>query len=120
MKIDNENYKTDFFISGLADINNQKSFVVTSSANKNNKFDRVFLDNKGNTLSYSSGTMKKLESGVNDKTKVESNIKKTTCAITDIAGNPVDVSSFRVDSAYKKGVGIYRTYLDAVNPGIKM
>lgn len=119
MKIDNENYKTDFFISGLADINNQKSFVVTSSANKNNKFDRVFLDNKGNTLSYSSGTMKKLESGVNDKTKVESNIKKTTCAITDIAGNPVDVSSFRVDSAYKKGVGIYRTYLDAVNPGIK-
>lgn len=42
MKIDNENYKTDFFISGLADINNQKSFVVTSSANKNNKFDKYF------------------------------------------------------------------------------
>ena len=70
-KFDKWKLQNRLFISGLADINNQKSFVVTSSANKNNKFDRVFLDNKGNTLSYSSGTMKKLESGVMIKQKLK-------------------------------------------------
>lgn len=111
-------YDTDFFISGLADITKQGSLIVTSSTNKDKKFRRVFLDNNGNNLAYNSSTMKKLKSGINDDTKFESNIKKATCAITDIAGNPVDIGSFRVDSAKTKGVEVKRTYLDAVSPKV--
>lgn len=118
LSINNTDKDTDFYISGLADITKQTGLVVMSSANKNNKFNRVFLDNNGNTLSEYSSTMTKLKEGIDDNTKYEENIKRTTCAITDIAGNPVDISSFRVDSANKKGKQITRTYLDAVNPKV--
>lgn len=104
---------------GLADIDKQSSLIVKSSANKNSKFDRAFLDNNGNTLSNSSSTISKLKSGINDSTKFENEIIKTTSAITDIAGNPLDINCFRDDSAYKNGVSISRVYLDAVSPNIK-
>ena len=119
IKVNNKTEAMDYFVSGLADIDKQSSLIVKSSANKNSKFDRAFLDNNGNTLSNSSSTISKLKSGINDSTKFENEIKKTTSAITDIAGNPLDINSFRDDSAYKNGVSISRVYLDAVSPNIK-
>lgn len=118
ISVNNSDKNTDFYISGLADITKQSSLIVLSSAKKDAKFNRVFLDNKGNTLSASSSTMQKLKTGINNNTEYEEKIKRTTCAITDIAGNPVDISSFRVDSSNKKGVEITRTFLDAVNPKV--
>lgn len=116
VKVNNNNQDMDFFVSGLANIDKQGSLIVKSSAGSSSKFNRVFLDNNGKTLSYSSSTMNKLKSGVNDDNKFENEIKKTTSAITDIAGNSLDISCFRDDEAFKTGVGITRTYLDAVCP----
>ena len=61
----NKTEAMDYFVSGLADIGKQSSLIVKSSANKNSKFDRTFLDNNGNTLSNSSSTISKLKSGIN-------------------------------------------------------
>lgn len=59
IKVNNKTEAMDYFVSGLADIDKQSSLIVKSSANKNSKFDRAFLDNNGNTLSNSSSTISK-------------------------------------------------------------
>lgn len=105
--------KTNFFVERIANIDKQSALI-----SEEKKFNRVFLDNKGNTLfDTSSDTLAALKSAVGEEV-YNTEIKKTTSAITDIAGNPLDINDFRKDAVDKLGPLINRTYLDAVNPKI--
>lgn len=103
----------DFTVSGLADISAQGSLIVESGKSG---FNRAFVDGGGSTLSDGSATMKKLKSAVGN-TEYQK-LKKTTSAITDLSGNPLDIGSFRVNGK-TQGTKVTASVLDAVNPTIK-
>lgn len=106
--------KVDYFVERIADIDKQGALI----SKKEKKFNRVFLDNNGNTLfDTSSTTLAALKSAVGDNV-YNNELKKTTSAITDLAGNPLDINDFRDVNNGKLGPKITRTYLDAVNPVI--
>lgn len=100
----------DFTVSGLADISAQGSLIVESGKSG---FNRAFVDGGGSTLSDGSATMKKLKSAVGN-TEYQK-LKKTTSAITDLSGNPLDIGSFRVNGK-TQGTKVTASVLDAVNP----
>ena len=105
--------KVDYFVERIADINKQGALI-----SKKKVFNRVFVDNNGKTLfDTSSTTLAALKSAVGDDV-YNNKIKKTTSAITDIAGNPIDIDGFRDVQNGNAGPKIKRTYLDAVNPTI--
>lgn len=108
------NETTDYFVERIADISKQSALI-----SKEKKFNRVFLDNKGNTLfDTSSDTLAALKSAVGEDV-YKNELRKTTSAITDIAGNPLDINDFRDDTINEKlGPLMNRTYLDAANPVI--
>lgn len=107
------NQKMDYFVERIADISNQGALI-----SKNKVFNRVFVDNNGRTLfDTSSTTLAALKSAVGDEV-YNNEIKKTTSAITDIAGNPLDINSFRDVNNGKLGPKLNRTYLDTANPVI--
>lgn len=102
----------DFYVSGLADIGYQTS-IIDQDSKKN--YDRNFVDNKGNTLADSSGTMIKLKAAAGNDDNYKA-LKKTSSAITDLAGNPLSLDGFRNVKKGKAGCSVTRAYLDTVNP----
>lgn len=107
------NQRMDYFIERIADINKQSTLI-----SKTKDFNRVFLDNKGNTLfDTSSAALANLKSAVGEEV-YNTELKKTTSAITDIAGNPLSIDKFRDDYFRNLGPKINRTYLDTANPKV--
>lgn len=107
------NQRMDYYVERIADIRNQSALI-----SKTKDFNRVFLDNKGNTLfDTSSTTLAALKSAVGEEV-YNTELKKTTSAITDIAGNPLDIDKFRDDTVGRLGPKINKTYLDSANPRV--
>lgn len=107
------NQRMDYYVERIADIRNQDTLI-----SKTKDFDRVFLDNNGKTLfDTSSTTLAALKSAVGEDV-YNKELKKTTSAITDIAGNPLDINKFRDDNFKKLGPMINKTYLDTANPKV--
>lgn len=105
--------KVDYFVERIADIDKQGALI-----SKKKEFNRVFLDNNGKTLfDTSSTTLAALKSAVGEDV-YNDELKKTTSAITDLAGNPLDINDFRDINNKKSGPKMNRTYLDTVNPVI--
>ena len=106
-----DNKTVDFYVSGLADIGYQTS-IVDQNGSKN--YDRNFVGYDGGTLSNGSGTMKKLKAAVGSSNY--NTLKKTSSAITDLAGNPLSLDGFRNVKKGSAGCSVTRAYLDTVNP----
>ena len=103
--------KVDYFVERIADISKQGALI-----SKKKVFNRVFLDNNGKTLfDTSSTTLAALKSAVGEDV-YNNELKKTTSAITDLAGNPLNINDFRDINNKKSGPKMNRTYLDTVNP----
>ena len=107
------NQRMDYYIERIADIRYQGALI-----SKTKTFNRVFLDNNGKTLfDTSSTTLASLKSAVGEEV-YNDELKKTTSAITDIAGNPLNIDKFRDDTFDKLGPMINKTYLDTANPKV--
>lgn len=106
-----DNKTVDFYVSGLADIGYQTS-IIDQNGSKN--YDRNFVGYDGGTLSNGSGTMKKLKAAVGSSNY--NTLKKTSSAITDLAGNPLSLDGFRNVKKGSAGCSVTRAYLDTVNP----
>lgn len=106
-----DNKTVDFYVSGLADIGYQTS-IIDQNGSKN--YDRNFVGYDGGTLSNGSGTMKKLKAAVGGSDY--NTLKKTSSAITDLAGNPLSLDGFRNVKKESAGCSVTRAYLDTVNP----
>ena len=104
--------KMDFYVSGLADISVQDSLIVKKDATP--KFKRVFVGPNSRTISDSGETMQKLKVGLGNNQSKYNAMKKTTSAITDIAGNPLDTEGFKIKNV--AGLSVTKAVLDTVNP----
>lgn len=105
--------KVNYYVEKIADIDKQGALI-----SKKKVFNRVFLDNNGKTLfDTSSTTLAALKSAVGEDV-YNTELKKTTSAITDLAGNPLNINDFRDINNNKSGPIMNKTYLDTVNPTV--
>lgn len=106
--------KVNYYVEKIADIDKQGALI----SKKEKVFNRVFLDNNGKTLfDTSSTTLAALKSAVGEDV-YNNELKKTTSAITDLAGNPLNINDFRDIKNNKSGPIMNKTYLDTVNPTV--